>query len=178
MPLPPPDDPGKLPRKADALRGNIARLVNANRERVAGVEIEARQERERQDYRRRLRKLAGRISEVTRSFADTEVDLILQRLGDSDFTAGQLLDYLITKLDMNCHGCGYLLRGLPASGNCPECGQRYYTGVLEFDALRVVLAEQLEMTPQGVDFDVDVLARLRELCAREEDRKMGPLKPE
>src|SRR4051794_18196189 len=25
--------------------------------------------------------------------------------------------------DLRCVGCGYLLRGLPASGNCPECGR-------------------------------------------------------
>jgi hypothetical protein len=178
MPLPPPDEPGKLPRRADALRGNIARLVSANTDRVAGAESDARAERERQDYRRRLRKLAAALSGITRSFGDTEFELVLQISHGGDFTAGQLLDYLISKLDMNCHGCGYFLRGLPPTGNCPECGHRYYTGVLEFESLKAVLAEQLEIPLAAVNHELWVLARLRELCRIEEDRKAALLKRE
>jgi hypothetical protein len=181
IPLPPhPDDTGKPPRKVDALRGNIARLVNANRDRVAHVEEAARQERERQAYRRRLRSLAQRISEITRSFIETEFDTLRgggngMPARDDDFTGGELLDYLLEKLDMNCKGCGYYLRGLPPSGNCPECGHRYFTGVLEFGTLRMVLAQQLELPVAHAGPEVRVLARLRELCAIEEDAKRPPL---
>ncbi len=184
------DSAAHLPRRADALRGNVSRLVSANRQRVAQAEAEGRQVRLTLAFQQRKRELAARIGTITLAMVASELDALAMEMGDddaaanvpatnvpaagavaSDFTASDLFDALERKLDMDCHACGYYLFGLPAQGKCPECGASYHTGVIKFDDLRAVLADQLKLPMAQVTPELCVLRRLRQLCVEDEDRR-------
>ncbi len=155
---------GKPPRKADQLRDRIAKLTQANEERVAKVEGDAKSERERIRYLKRRQKLAVALAKKTRFRDVGEFDALIAGRAHNDFTVGDLENHLYGKQDMNCPRCRYLLRGLPHIGNCPECGTRYVTGGFDWDVLRDLLADELELSSEQVTRDLWVMTRLWQVC--------------
>lgn len=165
---------GKQPRKADQLRSRIARLTHANEDRVSRVEGDAREERQRISFIKRRQRLAVHLAKKTRFGDITEFELITDRNSRNDFTVGELEEFLISKLDMNCPQCHYLLRGLRHVGSCPECGARYATGGFDWEVLRDILSVELALPPPAIDRSTGVLHRLRELCVEPDPNQSSP----
>lgn len=160
---------GKQPRKADQLRGRIAKLTQANEDRVARVEGDAKAERERIRFLKRRQQLATKLAKKTRFRDVGEFDVVIAGRTHHDFTVADLENHLFSKLNMNCSHCKYLLRGLPHVGNCPECGARYSTGGYDWEVLRDLLAEELELAADQVTRELWVMTRLWQVCKEPEN---------
>ena len=157
----PDDSTGKPPRQASALRASIGRLVGANSDRNAQAEAEALRERQRLDFRKRLLKLAASLSGMTLTIRLSELEALAGGFRDGDFMVEELHDLLLSKLPMHCAACGYYLKGLPARGDCPECGVKYFSGVFEPDLLHEALASELQMPVNRILPETWVVDRLR-----------------
>lgn len=105
------------------MRGKLASIISANRDRHADARKEYRDKLLKLEYDRRLRMLVAALREVTSFDGLNELSLLARRPAPMP-TA----DLAPSTTPRRCIACRYDLSNLPIAGVCPQCGSPFGEG--------------------------------------------------
>jgi len=123
---------GRPPRRADAMRGKIGRLIAANEERHEEAQKQRDQTKISIELVQRIFHLVQRLGKVAHIHNPLQLKFVRQGM-PAELSVNAVHELIGRHQNRICARCGYSLRGLPHSGACPECGDRYYAFAGDWD---------------------------------------------